>query len=150
MTMHPARRPQDIATPRQLRGLIARLSPVSPMTDRFSAQWRALNRTEGQQEQKHVWYRTQHQHWLGWLRAYEGPGGYGRADWNRSARFVYSHVDNPQMPIYLAEASGLPKALVRRAAAAALERPSAMVSMSAAIRRVITWEAVKVALTGPR
>ena len=26
------------------------------------------------------WYKTQKEHWLGWLREYHGPGCYGRQD----------------------------------------------------------------------
>ena len=135
-----------IATPGRLRKLIGGLSPASPLTDKFSAQWRAKENSHAQQERKEVWFSTQQEHWLGWLKGYEGPGGYGRADWNRSAKFVYSHIVNPQMLIYLAEASGLSKTLVQRAATAALDGRLTMASMSAAIRRVIPWEMVEEAL----
>lgn len=57
-----------IRTPQDLRRVIEDLSPKSPITDRFSAQWRKGGRRGGgQQEQGKVWYRTQHEHWLGWL-----------------------------------------------------------------------------------
>ena len=32
-----------------------------------------------------VWYRTQKEHWLGWLSQYEGPGAYGRTGPARDA-----------------------------------------------------------------
>jgi hypothetical protein len=28
-----------------------------------------------------VWYRTQKEHWLGWLSQYHGPGAYGAKGW---------------------------------------------------------------------
>ena len=56
---------RSIKTPQQLRRVIAKLSPASPATDRFSAMWRAQShKKSGQQEQRKVWYRTQHEHWL--------------------------------------------------------------------------------------
>jgi len=54
----------SIETPQPLRSIIRRLSPASPVTDRFSAEWRR-RAGDGQQEREKVWYRTQHEHWLG-------------------------------------------------------------------------------------
>lgn len=43
-----------------------------------------------------VWYRTQKEHWLGWLRDYDCPGAYGRkVTGGRDSHFVYNHVVNP-------------------------------------------------------
>ncbi len=138
---------QTIRTPQDLRRLIERLSPKSPITDRFSAQWREGGRRGGgQQEQGKVWYRTQHEHWLGWLEGYSGPGAYNRRDHRRTAGFVYNHIVNPQMLIYLAEASRLPKPLVNRAARAALAHATTMSAMCAAIRREIPWKMIEEAL----
>ena len=54
-----------------------------------------------------VWYRTQKEHWLGWLGEYHGPGAYGRApSEERDARFVYNHIVCPEMLLWLIEASG--------------------------------------------
>lgn len=138
-----------IESPQQLRRAIARLSPKSPITDRFSAQWRRLGKKGGrQQEQKVVWYKTQHEHWLGWLRAYDGPGAYRRMDWNRTAEFVYNHIVNPQMLVYLAEASGVDRMLITKATRRALAGKSTMSSMSGAIRGVLTWSVIEAALHG--
>ncbi len=138
-----------IETPQHLRRAIARLSPKSPITDRFSAQWRCLGIRGGrQQEQKVVWYKTQHEHWLGWLRAYDGPGAYGRANWNRTAEFVYGHIVNPQMLVYLAEASGVDPILIAKATRRALAGKTTMASMSGAIRGVLTWSVIEAALRG--
>lgn len=95
-----------------------------------------------------IWpHATQKEHWDGWLESYDGPGGYGRKNWNRTPEYVYNHVVNPQMLVYLAEASGLPHALVRKAAAAALARAgSSMSGMSSAVRRVLPWSRIEAAL----
>ncbi len=138
---------QSIATPRQLRRAIAKLSPASPFTDRFSTRWRKLEeKGKGQQERKYVWYGTQHEHWLGWLSGYDGPGAYNRKNWIRSAEYVYNHIVNPQMLIYLAEATKVDRKLLARAAKAALVNSISMSSMSSAIRRIIPWSTVEAAL----
>jgi hypothetical protein len=69
-----------------------------------------------------VWYKSQKQHWLGWLRGYDGPGAYGRKDWHRSAEFVYNHICCPSMVLWLGDASGVPKATVANAKAAVLRQ----------------------------
>ena len=92
-----------------------------------------------------MWYATQYEHWLRWLKEQNGPGYYVRKDWDRSAAFVYNHIVNPQMLIYLAEASGLPRVLVRRAADLAL-RAKTMPGMSAQVRKEIPWSKIEGAL----
>jgi hypothetical protein len=140
----------NIDSPRQLRRVIAKLSPSSPVTDRFSAQWLRLDEREGgQRERSDVWYETQHEHWLGWLDAYDGPGGYNRQQWKRSAEFVYNHIVNPQMLIYLAEAAKVDRPLINTAVKAALAKPISMSAMSGAIRRIIPWALVEAQLTRP-
>ena len=140
---------ERIETHSHLRRVIRPLSPKSPLTNRFSERWRKLrNRLIGQQERKRVWYKTQHEHWLGWLRAYDGPGAYNRKNANRSAEYVYNHIVNPQMLIYLAEATKVRRALLTKATEAALSRRVSMSSMSSAIRRIIPWTIVEEALGG--
>ena len=49
------------------------------------------------------WYLTQKEHWIGWLLEYNGPGAYGRKTTDgRDAKFVYNHVVQPEMLVYLA------------------------------------------------
>jgi hypothetical protein len=134
-----------IATPAQLRKAIAKLPPSHPITDQFSAKWRRLG-NEHAQERQGVWYRTQHEHWLGWLRGYDGPGAYNRKDPVRTAEFVYSHVVNPQMLVYLGEALGIDRALLAKATSAALKNATTMSAMSATIRRVLPWHMMEPAL----
>lgn len=145
-TLPDAPRLSSIDTPEQLLRLLEKLSPDSPITDEFSARWRGTE-DKGQSEQKGVWYGTQHEHWMGWLGNYDGPGGYDRKDWKRSAAYVYNHVVNPQMLVYLAEAAGISPVTVREAMDAALAKSgSSMSAMSAAVRKVVPWSKVEQAL----
>ncbi|HEX5474091.1 MAG TPA: hypothetical protein VFX12_05445 [Vicinamibacterales bacterium] len=135
-----------IDTPQQLRRIISRLSLSCPVTDRFSASWRRLASQGGQQERRHPPYKTQHDHWLRWLKGWNGAGAYGRKNWSRSAEFVYGHIVNPQMLIYLGEAAGVPKSVLLAAYRAGLGNAATMSAMSAAIRRVMPWPIIEWAL----
>jgi hypothetical protein len=90
-----------------------------------------------------VWYKSQKQHWLGWLRGYDGPGAYGRKDWHRSAEFVYNHICCPPMVLWLGDASGVPKATVANAKAAVLRASPNLSAQCAAIRRNIPWTEIE-------
>ncbi len=93
-----------------------------------------------------VWYKTQKEHWLGWLKYYNTEGAYGRrAGMNRDARYAYNHIVEPKMLLWLIPAAGVKPALVRAARAAAKE-PKTMMAQSAAVRRVVPWETVEAAL----
>lgn len=136
-----------VRTRHDLRRKIERLSAASPETDRFTDAWK--RRGTGQQESPGPWYDHQKDHWLGWLAGYSGPGAYGRATWRRSAEFVFNHVVNPQMLIWLAEALGVEQRSIRRAVRDALTKRS-MAAMSAAVRRVIPWSTIEPLLTRRR
>ena len=76
---------------------------------------RAIERLPSDQprSQPGVWYQTQKEHWLGWLREYEGPGAYGRKpNQSRDAKFAYNHVVCPEMLLWLIEAAGVRQELV--------------------------------------
>jgi len=92
------------------------------------------------------WYRTQKEHWLGWLREYDGPGFYGRqAGKNRDAEFAYNHIIEPKMLLWLIAAAGVKPSLVaaaRREAAHATTMPG----KSAAIRKHVPWPILCAAL----
>ena len=63
-----------------------------------------------------VWYKTQKEHWLEWLKGYQGSGGYGRkVDKERDARFAYNHVVNPEMLLWIIPAAGVKPGLVKAA-----------------------------------
>lgn len=92
------------------------------------------------------WYQTQQQHWIGWLKEYRGPGAYNRKTGiNRSARFVYNHIVEPKMLLWLATAAGIAKNKVKDAKAAAILQKS-MNQQSSAIRRIIPWQTIEKAL----
>ena len=85
------------------------------------------------------WYRTQKEHWLGWLDAYDGPGAYGRKPGpKRDARFAYNHIVCPELLIYLIHAIHLRSDLVA-AAEKAYETGKTMMQKSGSIRMVVPW-----------
>ena len=71
-------------TPDQLRRRISKLREHQPLTIRLE---RSLATADPLR--RPPWYRSQKEHWLGWLREYDGPGYYGRRDWGRSSEFVW-------------------------------------------------------------
>lgn len=129
-------------TPKQMRAAITTLSPSMNATNAFSA---AVKKREGvkQRESKTPWYATQKEHWLGWLGEIDGPGFYGRKTSPKTAAAVYAKIVNPQMLLWLVEASGIDTAA---AVTAALEKTT-MSGMAGAIRRAVPWPAVEVALS---
>lgn len=89
------------------------------------------------------WYRSQHEHWLGWLRDYDGPGAYGRHPHaKRDARFAYNHIVEPRMLLWLIQACGVTASKVR-AARVATRQARSMMQQSAAIRRLVPWDDVE-------
>jgi len=118
-------------TVRDLRDAIARLQPDPPAAHPGK------------------WYRTQHEHWLGWLDAYAGPGAYGRTRPSpTSARAVYHRIVEPKMLLYLAEAAGVDAAAVARAREAVASATS-MMQASGRVRRIVPWEVVAPLLPPP-
>ncbi len=130
-------------TPQQLATEIRNLRETVPITTEFE---RVLTR-RGIWSRSGVWYTTQKEHWLGWLKGYKGPGYYNRKDCRRSAEFVYNHINCPPMVLWLVEASGgVPKATVVKAKQSALSARPHLPTLSAAIRRIIPWEMIEVRL----
>jgi hypothetical protein len=130
-------------TPKELARIIRKLGPHLPISDRFDTEMPG-----GSAERKRAWYSSQRQHWLGWLDEYDGPGAYGRkAPGGRDAEFVYNHVVNPKMLIWLAEAAGAPRSRLLRAKKAAISAGARMPAMSAAIRREFPYAYIETLLT---
>jgi|SRR5262245_37144597 len=128
----------QIMTPKQLREKISRLPEFPPITGQFERDTRGGQR---------VWYKSQKEHWLGWLADFPGPGAYGRKKWiNPSAEFVYNHLVCPPMVLWLGEACRVPKKKVIEAKQAALSAGSTFNAQCGAIRKIITWEMIEVAL----
>jgi hypothetical protein len=91
-------------------------------------------------------YRTQKAHWLGWLDSKSTSGTYQRHDApERGAKFVYNHIMEPKMLLWLISASGLQIELVEKAKEASLNKKS-MASSCAAIRKVVPWQTLEVHL----
>jgi hypothetical protein len=92
------------------------------------------------------WYLTQHEHWIGWLSEYDGPGAYGRdATITRDARFAYNHIVEPEMLLCLAKAAGVSPAKVATARSAAAHGRTLM-QRAGAVRSIISWDLVAGAL----
>ena len=89
-------------TPQTLRAHIKPLSEYLPLTKSLEE---ALREGAGFNR---AWYRSQKEHWLGWLAEYDGPGAYGRSDAKRDARFVYNHIQCAPMLFWLSEALETP------------------------------------------
>lgn len=94
-----------------------------------------------------IWYKTQKEHWLGWLAEYHGPGAYGRKNLNRDAKFAYNHVVCPDLLLYLIRAIPLDPQTVAEAEEAAKKGKSLM-EKAGAIRKVVPWEMIRQALWG--
>jgi hypothetical protein len=128
-------------TPEQLLRRIRKLPEFQPRTIRLELDLAHRGTVTGVSQ-----YSSQKQHWISWLDEYDGPGYYGRRDWNRTAEFVYNHVICPPMVLWLGEAVGTPRRTIRAAASAALAAPANMMSQAAEIRRLVPWSEIEVRL----
>jgi hypothetical protein len=130
-------------TPQALRRKIKGFEATPPVTLGFE---RALTK-QGAWSAEGVWYRSQKEHWLGWLSEYDGPGAYGRKmSVIRSAEFAYNHVVCPPMVLWLGEASGVKKSLIFQAKKSALAASRKLQSKCAAIRRIVPWSKIEESL----
>ena len=85
-------------------------------------------------------YDSQKSHWLGWLDSKSNTGTYQRRDApNRSAKFVYNHIMEPKMLLWLISASGVDQKFIVKAKDGA-DNAKTMASSCAAIRKVVSWE----------
>src|SRR5690349_9169475 len=101
---------------------------------------------EDRRQRRAAWYESQKEHWVGWLFHYNSPGAYGRkTTFGRDARFVYNHIVCPGLLIYLADAAGVSRGLVRQAKRIAAGGGTEM-ARAGAIRRLVPWELVQSAL----
>lgn len=92
-------------------------------------------------------YRTQKDHWLGWLQPSNGTGTYARRSGNdRGARHVYGQIGEPLMLLWLASAAGVRKEVVDHAKAAASTTEN-LRSKCGKIREHIAWSEVAAALS---
>ena len=84
-------------------------------------------------------YHTQKAHWLGWLSKKPGAKYYRQDAPNRGAKFVYNHIMEPKMLLWLITASGVDNKLVANAQKDS-DNARTMASSCAAIRKVVSWE----------
>ncbi|MCC6174003.1 MAG: hypothetical protein IT305_01760 [Chloroflexi bacterium] len=99
-----------------------------------------------------VWFTTQKEHWLGWLRQYDGPGAYNRIPASQlprphDAKWVYNHVVNPYMLFWLVETAGVRPERVE-AARNGLAADASLMARAGAIRRHVPWADIAAALWG--
>ena len=94
------------------------------------------------------WYRSQREHWLGWLGDYHTPGAYNRSMKSPSeARAIYNRINCAPMLFWLGEAAGLPNSQLDRAFDAIAEKASGRVaSQCGAHRKVVPWADIEAAL----
>lgn len=126
-------------TPKELRSHIKRLSPRGPVAH-------SLEQSIWGGGMKVTWYATQREHLLGWLSEYDGPGYYGRSNWNRSAEFVYNHIQCAPGLLWLAEAAGVPRFALVKAKKAVLAAGKNSAAQAGALRRVLPWPLVEALL----
>lgn len=94
------------------------------------------------------WYRSQKEHWLGWLGDYHTPGAYGRTKQGpNEARSVYNRINCAPMLFWLCEASGVEDSALNKAFDGVAERTADRVaSQCGTLRKAIRWEDVSAAL----
>jgi len=124
-------------TSQQLAKIISKLSPEGEITKslEFSLSIKYGSKT--------VWYKTQKEHWLGWLSEYESPGAYGRVKWGgRDASYIYNHIQCAPMLLWLAEAIGISRPILLKAKKTIISSGKNGASQCSALRRIITWEMI--------
>lgn len=86
-----------------------------------------------------AWYRSQWEHWQGWLSECDGAGAYNRKKPHKTAESVYNSIACPPMLIWLAEAVGLHKELVLKTKAIALTEGQTFPRQCGSIRKIVPW-----------
>jgi hypothetical protein len=91
------------------------------------------------------WYKTQKEHWIGWLSEYNGPGAYGRkSGQNRDAKFAYNHIMCSEMLLFLIRAIPLKPELIE-AAEKEYQNGSTLLQKAhsvGAIRKIVPWSEI--------
>lgn len=87
------------------------------------------------------WYKTQKEHWLGWLSEYDGPGAYGRkCEQKRNAEYAYNHIMCPEMLLYLIKALRIKPELAKAVEEYQnYDRSKHLAQTVAAIRKIAPW-----------
>lgn len=91
-------------------------------------------------------YTSQKDHWIGWLDKSQGTGTYvRRSSDDRGAEYVYNHIKEPKMLLWLITAAGV-RSDVARAAVNAAECVQSMSNQCKVIRQQAPWVEVAAAL----
>lgn len=92
-------------------------------------------------------YANHQEHWIGWLREYDGPGYYGRGGHSISdASVVYNRVQNLGMIVWLAEAAGVHTGRVKQAHMTSTALGGRVAAQCGAARKLLPWAMVAKAL----
>ena len=87
-----------------------------------------------------IWYKTQKEHWLGWLKEYHGSGAYNRkVDKERDARYAYNHIVNYKMLLWIIDASGVDLKIVKMAKSV-IDTNRTMQENAKIVRKLVSWE----------
>ena len=91
------------------------------------------------------WYKSQKEHWLGWLGDYDGPGFYQRKTHaGRDAKYIYNHIMCSPMLLYLPEAIGVSTELIKKAYDEVIKtNDPKMAKQCRTIRTIIPFELVE-------
>ena len=87
-------------------------------------------------------YHSQKAHWLGWLSKKPGAKYYRQDAPNRGAKFVYNHIMEPKMLLWLITASGVDNKLIANAQKDS-DNARTMASSCAAIRKAVSWQTLE-------
>jgi len=110
---------------KELQRAVRRLPATAPQSDKLSKGG----------------YETHQDHWIRWLKEYDGPGFYGRSDWSVDARSVYQRLANGRMIVWLSEAAGEDPERIRAAITAMKLHGSGRKQTEAKIVRFhLPWE----------
>lgn len=124
-------------TPRELR---AHLTPLPEFLPRTKAMEDTIKVGSGYDG---AWYRSQKEHWLGWLAEYYGAGANGRsAQTPRNARYAYNHIQCAPMLFWLSEALGVEPAKLDAAFDVVAGINNKGAPQCAALRTQLPWETV--------
>jgi len=119
---------------RELKAVIQRLEEHGEYSQKLEAHpLLAINREP--------WYKSQKEHWLRWLKDYDGPGFYKRKTHSgRDAKYIYNHIMCSPMLLYLPEALGVSTNLIKKAFDAVIRSNEAkMAKQCSLIRSIIPF-----------
>lgn len=121
-----------------LRAVIEKLPNHGEYSQKLEAHKRlAINRIP--------WYKSQKEHWIGWLKEYDGPGFYNRKNQTgRDAKYIYNHIMCSPMVLYLPEALGVSQTLIKKAFNAVIKSGDpGMAKQCGMIRKILPFELVE-------